>query len=85
MPQIHPVELLKRQYLQLLAPEQLTIPTKEMLRLPKIQTQMYRSMLDEREVTYLPPARYRFRVLKRLMNALEKAIKDPEEDVCLPS
>ena len=78
---IPPVELLKRQYLQLTDPEELALPRKDTLKLPDIQAQIYNEMFDESIITYAPPERYRFRVLKRLMKALEDAIEDPEEDV----
>ena len=84
MAYLHPVELLKRQYLQLLRPEQLRMPRAELLRLPETQAQIYHAMFVEEEIAYLPPDRYRYRVLKLLMNALEEAIDDPEEDVRLP-
>ena len=76
-----PVELLKRQYLQLIDPEGLTLPRREVLRLPETQVQIYNDMFDESRLAYAPPERYRFRVLKRLVKALEDAIEDPEEDV----
>lgn len=78
---IVPVELLKRQYLQLIDPEGLTLPRREVLRLPETQVQIYNDMFDESRLAYAPPERYRFRVLKRLVKALEDAIEDPEEDV----
>ena len=78
---VAPVELLKRQYLQLTKPEELAFPRKELLRLPDIQAQIYNNMFNENNITYAPPERYRFRVLKRLLQALEGAIEDPEEDV----
>lgn len=78
---ISPVELLKRQYLQLTDPEELSLPRKEVVRLPDIQAQIYDDMFDESNIIYAPPERYRFRVLKRLVKALEDAIEDPEEDV----
>lgn len=76
-----PVELLKRQYLQLIDPEQLELPCKELLRLPVTQARIFDEMFDESALVYSPPERYRFRVMKRLVNALEEAIEDPEEDV----
>ncbi len=78
---ITPVELLKRQYLQLIDPEKLTLPRKDLLKLPDTQAHIYNDMFDESRITYMPPERYRFRVLKRLVKALEDAIEDPEEDV----
>ena len=81
MNSLGPVELLKRQYLQLVDPEELTLPRKEVLRLPDIQAQIYKEMFDEDNITYAPPERYKLRVLKNLVKALEDAIEDPEEDV----
>ena len=78
---IVPVELLRRQYLQLLDPEELTLPRKELLIVPDTQAQIYNEMFDESRLTYAPPERYKFRVLKRLVKALEDAVEDPEEDV----
>lgn len=83
MTNAQPVELLKRQYLQLIDPEQLTLPTKELLRSSEIQAQIYHAMFDDSVLKFAPPERYRLRVLKRLVNAIEEAILDPEEDVRL--
>jgi len=84
MYKIDPVELLTRQYLQLVDIDQLTFPSKDLLRLPEIQGRIYDCMLDESKIVYSPPKRYRYRMLKRLMNVLEEAIIDPEQDVCDP-
>ena len=78
---ITPVELFKRQFLQLVDPEQLTPPRKELLRLPDTQAQIYSELFDESKIIFVPPERYQFRVLKILVKALEDAIEDPEEDV----
>lgn len=77
---IAPMELLKRQYLQLIDPEELTLPLREFLILPETQSQIYNDLFDESRITYAPPERYRFRVLKRVVKALEDAVEDPEED-----
>lgn len=84
MHNIEPVELLRRQYLQLIDMEQLTLPPKDLLRLPETQARIYNCMFNESQIVYPPPDRYISRVLKRLVNALEEAIVDPEEDVCFP-
>lgn len=81
MDDIAPVELLKRQYLQLIDPEELTLPLREFLILPETQAQIYNDLFDESRIVYAPPERYRFRVLKRVVKALEDAVEDPEEDV----
>lgn len=75
------VELLKRQYLQLVDPDQLSLPSFPALRLPDVQAQIYKSMFVNSTHTYTPPERYQYRVLKRLINQLEQAIQDPDEDV----
>lgn len=82
MHSISPVQLMRRQYLQLLDPEQLTLPSKDLLRLPKTQAMIYDCMFDSSQSKHPPPDRYRYRVLKRLVKALEESILDPEEDVC---
>ena len=81
MEELDPVELLRRQYFQCLAPESLTLPNVEVLILPKTQNRIYSCMFDESVLKFPPPVRYRFRVLKKIVAALEAAIKDPEEDV----
>ena len=78
---LEPVDLLIRQYLQLMNPEQLSIPAMEVLRLPEIQARIFDSMFKESAIMYPPPLRYRLRVLKRLVRALENSVEDPEEDV----
>ncbi len=80
---IEPVELLRRQYIQLIDPERLTLPSQELLRLPDTQAQIFHSLFDESALSFSPPERYNFRVLKRLISALEEAVVDPDEDVCL--
>ena len=80
---ITPVELFKRQFLQLVDPGELTLPRKELLRLPDTQAQIYSDLFDASRIIYVPPERYQFRVLKLLVKALEDAIEDPEEDVGL--
>lgn len=79
---IPPVELLRRQYSQCLDPENLALPKPEILRLPETQKRIYEDLFDESRLKYPPPERYRFRVLKKILAALEEAIEDPEEDVC---
>ena len=75
------VELLRRQYLQLIDPERLKLPPPEVLRSPDVQKQIYESMFDDAAINLGPSLRYRCRVLKRLIRAIEDSIQDPEEDV----
>ena len=81
---IGPVELLRRQYLQMLDHEQLTLPTIKMIKQPKVQAEIYDTIFREGCLPFPPPARYQLRVLKRLIKLLEMAVTDPEEDVCFP-
>lgn len=84
MDRVQPVELLRRQYLQLVDPEQLLLLSQELLRLPDTQAQIFYCLFDESALAYSPPERYKLRVLKRLVNVMEQAIVDPEEDVRVP-
>jgi hypothetical protein len=78
------VELLRRQYLQMLEPEKLTLPSLEELRLPRTQADIFNVMFNRDNLPFMPPIRYQFRVLKKIIGALEKSIIDPDEDVCFP-
>jgi hypothetical protein len=75
------MELLRRQYLQLLEPELLAIPGPEMLRRPDVQRQLYKKMFHSESLVFVPNRRYQLRVLKELVTRIENAISDPEEDV----
>ena len=81
MEDLDPIELLRRQYLQCLNPDSLTLPKPELLRLPETQSRIYSSIFDENRLQHSPAERYTFRVLKRVVRALEEAIEDPDEDV----
>ena len=78
------VELLRRQYQQLLEPEKLDIPPSAIMRKPQVQVQIYETMFKEGGLSFPPPDRYKLRVLKKLLESMEKAIEDPEEDVGCP-
>lgn len=73
--------LFRRQYLQLFEPDFLAWPPKQLLRDPDIQEWIHHNLFDSDQITYLPPERYQYRVLKRLLAKIEQAIEDPEEDV----
>ena len=79
---VNNVELLRRQYLQLIDPSLITIPTKDELRDPAIQQLIYDRLFNESNIKFLPPLSYQLRVLKKLLKDIEDAIVDPEEDVC---
>ena len=75
------IELLRRQYLQLLEPEMLAIPSPAMLRRPDVQRQLYERMFRSDNLMFVPNSRYQLRVLKKLITRIENTISDPEEDV----
>jgi protein-lysine N-methyltransferase EEF2KMT len=78
------VQLLRRQYLQMVEPDKLTLPSMEVLRLPQTQAYIFDAFFNSDKVFFLPPDRYQFRVLKKLLYALEQSIFDPGEDVGVP-
>lgn len=75
------VELFRRQYLQLLELNLLTIPDPKILIRPDVQRQLYEKMFKSENVMFAPNRRYQLRVLKELVTRIENAISDPEEDV----
>ena len=75
-------EKFKRQYLQLIEPKDLSWPAHDTLRNIDLQTWLYYNLFDTDSKVYLPPERYRLRVLKQLLKSIEESITDPEEDVC---
>ena len=78
------LELLRRQYFQLWEPDKLAIPSMGIMRLPEVQASIFESMFREDNLRYTPPDRYKTRVLKKLVNLIERAVVDPEEDVGFP-
>ena len=78
------LDLLKRQYLQLLEPEYLTLPSSGSIRLPHVQAYLYETMFREGCLRYPPPDRYEIRVLKRIIEKIESSFIDTEEDVGIP-
>ena len=78
------VDLLRRQYLQLVDLEHLSIPDPDVIKRPDVQAEIYRTMFQEDNLPFPPPQSYQLRVLKRLMQVIERAVTDPEEDVCFP-
>ena len=78
------LELLRRQYFQLWEPDKLTIPSMGIMRLSEVQASIFESMFREDNLKYTPPDRYKTRVLKKLVDLIERAVVDPEEDVGFP-
>lgn len=78
------VELLRRQYLQLVDPEKLKIPAMETLRLPEAQAKIFDNLFNDKFRSFPSPNRYKFCILKRIVDAMHLSIVDPEEDVGSP-
>lgn len=81
---VRQVESLRRQYLQLVDPEQLKMPAMETLRLPEVQAKIFDNFFNDEFRSFPSPKPYTFRVLKRIIGAVELSIVDPEEDVGSP-
>ncbi|KAH7067770.1 putative methyltransferase-domain-containing protein [Paraphoma chrysanthemicola] len=77
---LHSLQILQRQYFQLVEPHQLRWPEIETLKKPNVQAWLFTNMFDLDKVKSPPPDRYQLRVLKLVISKLERAIVDPEED-----
>jgi hypothetical protein len=75
------LERFKRQYLQVVSLNGLFWPAKNDLRNIQTQTWLYNNLFNAETTTYLPPERYQLRVVKQLLQLIEKSIEDPDEDV----
>jgi hypothetical protein len=75
------LDLFRRQYFQLLDLQELTWPPRDVLRSITAQQWLYNRLFNTNEITYMPPKRYQFRVLKKLLQLIEASVEDPEEDV----
>lgn len=73
---------LQRQYFQLVEPHQLRWPDDEVLKSSAVQSWLFVNLFDPDTIKSPPPDRYQLRILKLLISKLERAINDPEEDVC---
>ncbi|KAI9712103.1 MAG: hypothetical protein M1820_001812 [Bogoriella megaspora] len=70
----------KRQYFQLIDPDQISWPSNDLLKHPQSQSWLFIQLFDPDGVQYAPPERYQLRVLKQLVGKLEAAMTDPDED-----
>lgn len=75
--------LFRRQYFQLFDTAFLCWPPKQLLRDIDVQGWLYTNLFDAQRNLQLPPESYQIRILKPLLNKIENAIEDPEEDVGL--
>jgi hypothetical protein len=79
---LHQIRLFRRQYLQLLDAQNLAWPSSDTLRSSQAQEWIYENLFQTDNIShFLPPERYRLRILKLLMSKIEASIVDPEEDV----
>ncbi|KAI1179524.1 S-adenosyl-L-methionine-dependent methyltransferase [Nemania sp. FL0916] len=74
------LRLFRRQYLQLFEPDFLAWPHAQLLRRSDAQAWLFKHLFDESRNPRLPPERYQLRVLRPLIDRIEKAIQDPDED-----
>ena len=74
------VILFRRQYLQLVEPKLLPYPAVSAWRTPDFQSTFFHFILSDDANPFLPPSRYRLRVLKRVVDDLQKSFKNTEED-----
>ena len=77
------LELLRRQFMQAVDHEHLTLPSARVLVDPKTQSFIYNRMFNLGPTTQ-PAERYRLRVLKSIIERVEEGIQDPDQDVCNP-
>ena len=70
-----------RQYMQQIS--DVTYPPGTLLVNQDVQDILHKYFFDAAQNKYLPPARYQARILKHLIQEIEKSCKDPEEDVGL--
>lgn len=68
-----------RQYMQQI--NELNYPPGSLLLCSDVQTCLYKYFFDPSQNKFLPPPRYQTRVLRHVIEEVEKSIKDPEEDV----
>jgi hypothetical protein len=73
--------LFYRQYLQQV--DDLTYPPGDLLLDPSVQEQVSLNFFDPEIRKNLPPGLYQRKVSKTLVERIEAAIKDPDEDVCV--
>ena len=68
-----------RQYMQQIS--EVNYPPGSLLVKPDVQECLYRYFFDQSQNKFLPSPRYQAKVLRRLIEDIEKSCKDPEEDV----
>ena len=77
------LELLRRQYFQLLPLDQITFQSDEQLKGAQFQAQLYHGLFAPDLDESAPPVGYKVRVLREVVRRIESSISDPDEDVRL--
>ncbi|EXJ83598.1 hypothetical protein A1O1_07221 [Capronia coronata CBS 617.96] len=67
-----------RQYMQQI--NDVTYPPGHLLVKQDVQDCLYKYFFDVSQNKYLPPARYQTRILKRIIQEIEKSCRDPDQD-----
>ncbi len=75
------LELFRRQYLQLLPPDQVAFPSDHIIKDPAFQRALYERIFSPESQTYHPPDRYRLRMLKAIISKIDACFDDLDEDV----
>ncbi|KAF2808857.1 uncharacterized protein BDZ99DRAFT_389894 [Mytilinidion resinicola] len=75
------LDLLRREYLQLVEIEHIRWPDGALLKTADTQAWIYENLIDRDKLQSSPPDRYQVRFLKSLVSKIESAIEDPEEEV----
>ena len=78
------LELFRRQYFQLLPPEQIVFPPDNILKEPAFQVALMGKVFGNESHVYHPSNRYRLRILKAIIGKIEASFQDPDEDVRVP-
>ena len=75
------LELLRRQYLQLIPSDLMILPCSRTLVAPENQSFIFERMFNLHTIDHPPPDRYRLRVLKKIIAHIEEGLQDPDQDV----
>ncbi|KAL8867072.1 MAG: hypothetical protein Q9174_005900 [Haloplaca sp. 1 TL-2023] len=76
----HGQEIFRRKFFQMVHPDDLEYPSRDLARSPAVQQWLFSHIFDEQGHAFGPHARYRFRVLKKVMLIIINAFENPEED-----
>lgn len=68
-----------RQYMQVI--NDVNYPPGSLLVNQDVQDCLFKYFFDVKQNKFLPPVRYQARILKHIIQEIERSCKDPEEDV----